>query len=217
MSLSGKTLKNSYIDLLQMDNSNSGVDTSAQTVTDGGGTKSCLQLSDDVVVIRPQNDNTTATLGVRASGGDSVLEVDTTNQLVRASGNVVNMQQHIFSWSHSNGMGQLAGYHYPFFATNGINFTADLSPINLSNGTDPATTLTFSNNAMSWHERFHYVTHAMSIESAIVRTTADAVTGDTVRYHIMSYDFTSGSSSVLTSGVLVAHTADITSAGYEQM
>ena len=127
------------------------------------------------------------------------------------------MQQHIFSWSVSNGMGLLAGYHYPFFATNGINFTADLSPINLSNGTDPATTLTFSNNAMSWHERFHYVTHAMSIESAIVRTTADAVTGDTVRYHIMSYDFTSGSSSVLTSGVLVAHTADITSAGYEQM
>ena len=38
MSLSGKTLKNSYIDLLQMDNSNSGVGTSARTIKDGGGT-----------------------------------------------------------------------------------------------------------------------------------------------------------------------------------
>ena len=47
MSLSGKTIKNSYVDLLQLDNSNSGIGTSVKQVKDGAGTSSSLLISDD--------------------------------------------------------------------------------------------------------------------------------------------------------------------------
>ena len=40
MSLTGKTLANTYKDLLQVDNSNSGIDSTAHTVKDGEGTSS---------------------------------------------------------------------------------------------------------------------------------------------------------------------------------
>ena len=40
MSLTNKTIANSYKDLLQMDNSNNGIDTSAKQVKDGEGTLS---------------------------------------------------------------------------------------------------------------------------------------------------------------------------------
>ena len=51
MSLTDKTIASSYIDILQMDNSNSGVSTALQVVKDGGGSLSALQISDDNVRI----------------------------------------------------------------------------------------------------------------------------------------------------------------------
>ena len=35
--------------------------------------------------------------------------------------------------------------------------------------------------------------------------------------HLFSYDFTSGSTSALTNGTLLAHNSDVTNAGYEQV
>ena len=45
---------------------------------------------------------------------------------------------------------------------------------------------------------------------------ADGATGDTTRMHLKSFDFTSGSTSCLTNGALLAHNTDITNAGNEQ-
>ena len=45
---------------------------------------------------------------------------------------------------------------------------------------------------------------------------ADASAGDTTRMHLFSYDFTSGSTSALTNGTLLAHNSDVTNAGSEQ-
>ena len=98
MSLSGKTIKNSYVDLLQLDNSNSGVPTSVTAIKDGAGSSTALQISDDNVRIIPQNDDTTTALDVRAKGsGNPVLSVDTSNELVSASGNIVNTQNAYFT------------------------------------------------------------------------------------------------------------------------
>ena len=47
----------------------------------------------------------------------------------------------------------------------------------------------------------------------------DAATGDTVRAHLMSYDVVTSAGSTggdLSSGAVIASSADITSAGYEQ-
>ena len=49
MSLTGKTKASSYKDILQMDNSNNGIDTTTRNVKDGEGTQSALNLSDDQI------------------------------------------------------------------------------------------------------------------------------------------------------------------------
>ena len=97
MSLSGKTLKDTYIDLLQLDNSNGGVSTSLKDVKDGGGSTSCLSVSDDALQIKPQNDDSIATFNIKTTGNSSVLSVNTSSEIVMASGNAVNTQFATFS------------------------------------------------------------------------------------------------------------------------
>tara|TARA_R110002096_G_scaffold1699_4_gene8940 strand:- start:865 stop:1449 length:585 start_codon:yes stop_codon:yes gene_type:complete len=56
-----------------------------------------------------------------------------------------------------------------------------------------------------------YVDAVYSLEGA------DTATGDTSRMHLYSYDFTSGSTSALTNGTLLAHNTDVNNAGSEQI
>ena len=56
----------------------------------------------------------------------------------------------------------------------------------------------------------------ISIDSVISIEGADNATGDTTRMHLFSYDFTSGSTSALSNGTLLAHNNDVTNAGSEQ-
>ena len=90
MSLTGKTLASTYKDILQMDNSNSGVDTTTRNIKDGEGTQSALSLSDDVVLVRPKNDDTTAAFSVLAKDATSLLAADSTNSKVTVLGNNVH-------------------------------------------------------------------------------------------------------------------------------
>ena len=62
-----------------------------------------------------------------------------------------------------------------------------------------------------------YVPDNISIDSVVSLEGADAATGDTTRFHLMSYTFNSGSTSCLTDGTLVAHNSDTTNAGSEQI
>ena len=91
-SLENKKISESYKDLLQVSNSNSGVDATLQTVEDGEGTSSSLKLSDRQAEVLPAADGT-AVFDVSKSDGTSILSVDTTNSKVIAteldiSGNV---------------------------------------------------------------------------------------------------------------------------------
>ena len=52
-SLTGKAPNDFYQDLLQMDNTNSGVSTGIQVIKDGGGSHSALCVSDDNVRVQP--------------------------------------------------------------------------------------------------------------------------------------------------------------------
>ena len=113
MSLTGKTLAGSYKDILQVDNSNSGIDTALRVIKDGEGTASCAYLSDDLLRVIPQNDDTNATLEVRTNSGTSVFKVDTTNQLVAASGNTVNTQYATFSIGYTEATNFVDDTHHP--------------------------------------------------------------------------------------------------------
>ena len=87
-------------------------------------------------------------------------------------------------------------------------------------GTDPATTFTTADGsgtrASDLVPVMWYVPDAISIDAVYGLEGADTATGDTTRMHLFSYTFTSGSTSALTSGTLLAHNNDITNAGSEQ-
>ena len=215
MSLSGKTLKDSYIDLLQLDDSNSGIGTSVKAIKDGAGANSALWISDDQVRIAPNNDDTTSALLVRKTSGQTVMQVDTTNELVYGSGNIVNTQYAHFSVVITHFSSASADTHYAVPYVNGNN-ASTTSYISLGTGTDPATSFTTSTDAHKLVPTMWYVPDNMTIDAVYSMEGADAATGDTTRMHLMSYDFTSGATSCLTNGTLVAHNSDVTNAGYEQ-
>ena len=219
MSLTGKTLSASYKDILQVDNSNNGVTTSVKTVKDGEGTASCISLSDDLLRIVPQNDDSGSTLEVRTNSGTQVLAVDTTNELVSASGNYVNTQYAHFGIGGIESPLFLDDTHHPIpFAS--ANYGAYLTPPAFGTSTDPATTFTTAEGdntrASDLVPVMWLVPDAISIDSVTSIEGADTATGDTTRMHLFSYTFTSGSTSALTSGTLLAHNSDTTNAGSEQ-
>ena len=219
MSLTGKTLAATYKDLLQCDNSNNGIDSGLRNIKDGEGTASSLWLSDDVVRVFPTNDNTTSAFNVRANGGGTVFAVDTTNELVSASGNYVNTQYAHFGIGGIESPLFLDDTHHPIpFAS--ANYGAYLTPPAFGTSTDPATTFTTAEGdntrASDLVPVMWLVPDAISIDSVTSIEGADTATGDTTRMHLFSYTFTSGSTSALTSGTLLAHNSDTTNAGSEQ-
>ena len=219
MSLTNKTIANSYKDILQVDNSNSGITTSLKTIKDGEGTSSVVSISDDSVSIVPVNDDTISTLRVRTNSGAVVLDVDTTNQLVVASGNNVNTQYATFSVGYTEASGFVDDTHHAITFQNANYGVAAFSPA-FGTGTDPATTFTTAEGngtrAGDLVPVLWYINDDISIDAIKSIEGADAATGDTTRMHLFSYDFTSGATSCLTNGTLLGHNSDVTNAGSEQ-
>ena len=221
MSLTGKTLANTYKDILQVDNSNNGVTTSLKSIKDGEGTTSCVSISDDQTLIKPQNDDTTTALDVQTTDATSVFEVDTTNQLVKASGNYVNTQYAHFGVNSTGSANFAINTHYALaHSSNYASSSNTTYPPAFGTGTDPATTFTTAEGngtrASNLVSTFWYVPDAITIDSVTSFEGADTATGDTTRMHLFSYTFTSGSTSALSSGTLLAHNSDVTNAGSEQ-
>ncbi len=98
--------------------------------------------------------------------------------------------------------------------------SADADSATLGTGTDPATSLTTADSADTdaaiWVPCMWYLPDNITIDSVTSIEGADNATGDTTRMHLMSYDFTSGSTSCLTNGTVLASNSDVTNAGSEQ-
>ena len=219
MSLSGKTPKDTFKDILQMDNSNNGIGTSLEYIKDGEGTASALLLSDDQLHIIPQNDDTTRAFRVNTTNGTEVLAVDTTNQLVKAPGNNVNTQYAQFNIGTTETT-QFADDTHQAIPFECANFSVSAYPPAFGTGTDPATTFTTEDtNGLRGGDIvpcLWYVQDAISIDAVVSLEGTDEPTGDVTRMHLFQYTFTSGSTSCLTEGALLAHNSDVTNAGSEQ-
>ena len=83
--------------------SNTGVDATTRAVQTGDGANTSLSISDDVLQVQPQNDNTTGAFLVKNQGGSNILAVDTTNSkvLTGASQVAANTQYANFGISSS--------------------------------------------------------------------------------------------------------------------
>ena len=217
MSFTGKSPSDTYKDILNIDNSNSGVDSTARTVKTADGSSSAMALSDRALIVKSNTNNVNA-LQVKNASDTAKFNVDTTNNQVKALGTHVNTQYQYFGGSLIHSTGASAGYHTLLQEGHGwLDATATIAPVNMGNGTDPATSLTFSDNAMNYIKFFWYVPANISIDAVTSLEAADAAAGDTTRFHLFEYDYTDGSASVLTNGTLVAHSADQVNAGREQL
>ena len=224
--LTGKSIASAYKSILRVDDDTNGIDTTLESITDGEGTATPLKISDDVVQILPNNDDTTGAFKVSSKGGTALLAVDSTNSVVKAGVGQFNVLTQYAYFGNDAGVtsSNAAGYHYPlnFSGAFGLGTAPVGDQVNhFGNGTDPATTFT---TADATDQKAHqligymmYVPDNISVDAVYSLEGADAATGDTTRFHLMSYTFNSGSTSCLTSGTLVAHSDDQVNAGSEQV
>ena len=200
-----------------VDNSNSGVDSTLRSVKTGEGSTTALSLSDRALKVKSVTDNTTA-LDIQNSAGTSKLAVDTTNNQVKALGTHVNTQYANFAVNVGSSPSFADDTHHPLPLF--TEYSDKSNPPAFGTGTDPATTFTTAEgNATRSSDLvpcLWYVSDAISIDAVYGLEGADTATGDTTRMHLFSYTFTSGSTSALTGGTLLAHNDDVTNAGSEQ-
>ena len=220
MSLTGKTPADTYKDITYVDNNNSGVDSTTRAIKTGNGSSTALGVSDRVLQVLPSTDNTT-TFRVRNAAGTSKLIVDTTNNTVKALGHHVNTQYAYFGIGSTEASSFATNTHQPVpFVTNAIGASVLQDNIAFGTDTEPATSFTTADGAntdasllvpVMW-----YVPDAISIDGVYSLEGLEAASTLTTRCHMYSYTFTSGSTSALTSGTLLAHNSDVTNAGSEQ-
>jgi hypothetical protein len=216
MSFTGKSLKDVYKDVLQTDNSNSGLSTTIKQIKCGDGDATALYLSTQNVKMQPASDSTTNTV-INDKDGNALVAVDSTNDLVKAGigQHTVNTQYAHFGIGSSVSAGFVANRHFAIPFEGCLPQSVFLG----GTGTDPDTSFTLSDEADDAVCCFWYVMDDITIDRIIWWSGADAATGDTTRTHLMSYTVDSGNSATsgdLSSGAVVAYSSDVTNAGYEQ-
>ena len=194
MSLTGKTKAASYKDILQMNNSNSGVDTTARTVVDGEGTASVISLSDDVLRIKPQNDDSLAVLSVRDKDNNLLLTVDSSNDVVKAGigQHIVNTQYAYFGVNVADSANFATNTHYPIpFNANGYGNGSPGNFPDFGTGTDPTLTFTTaeanSDRASDLVPVLWRVPDDITIDEIKHFEGSDTANGDDIKFSVMSY------------------------------
>jgi hypothetical protein len=179
------------------------------------------QIRDSYKSVLRVNDNTN---GIDSSlevvedgaGTDSPIKVSTTN--VTILDHQVNTQYAYFGITNGFDSPYAANTHYPIMF-NGQLLAAE-SDVDFGTGTDPDDTFTTADTDTQYAAHIvpllWRVPDDITIDSVTHVEGADNATGDTTRMHLKSFTFSSGSTSCLTAGALLAYNSDITSAGNEQ-
>ena len=217
-SFSNSTFSSFFNRILQVNQSgNNGCDTITRAVQTGDASNTSLSLSDDVLQVKPVNDNTTGTLVCQTSGSANILAVDTDNGIVKAGTGQVNCQTH-YAYFNINSGGDfppVADKHYmiPF----GNN--ADVQTVeDLGTGTNPDTSLAITVSADDLLQTLWYITDAIEIDSCKVFCGGDTSSTPALTFHLLKYDFDAGSSSSagdLSNGIVLGDNGSaLTSQGY---
>tara|TARA_R100000781_G_scaffold113196_1_gene81261 strand:+ start:1746 stop:2507 length:762 start_codon:yes stop_codon:yes gene_type:complete len=210
MSLTNKTVANTYKDLLHLDNSNSGITAAGKTVKDGDGTSSCLALGTNKITVRPSA-NSTSTVVIQNQSGDALLKVDGTNSLVSA-----NVTQKSINTQYLRFIAKSididSGTHI------GVSINPDVSGnITFGNSADPAAPA-INNNGDDWVHFLHYVDTNITVDSVNILVGGTAATGDSLNFHLCN--LATGDSTTIdewSSTTIVADQSSFTTtSGYEQ-
>ena len=189
--LEGKPFNSYFKNILTVDQStNTGIDNIERSIQDGAGNSSCTKISNDSLLIQPQDDDTVQVLLVKDAGGSVLFAVDSTNKSVK----VGTSQTHAATLFKEMGLYQFspasAGYHYPLIANRvGMQGAEALTSDNdWGNGTDPTTSLDVSGltdpeNAIA----VYWVLEAdITLDAVRYMVTSDDTV--TINMHLFVYD-----------------------------
>ena len=218
MSLTGKTLASTYKSLLRVNDDTNGIDASVENVTDGEGTASAISLSDDALKVTPQNDDTASTFRVTDKDNNSLLTVDSTNDVVKLGIGQHYANTNIKDWY------VLSAASLPSIADTWTALSLGgggrtIPPITFGTGSTPVTLYQISTTGDDVVGLFWYVPFNITIDSCHVWFGSSAATGDVVKFSIMDYAINTANGALggdLQGGVeTCVSPATITGAGYE--
>jgi hypothetical protein len=220
MSLTNKTIANTYRDILYVENNNTGIGGINKNVKTGNGANAALKLSKDSTTTKPTTAETTSAFRVQAYEGATLLQVDSTNTEVKALGQYVNTGVHQFMYSAVNAHPDTDDTWSALDAIGGGRFRG--GNIELGTGSSPATSYDVSggNQADDLVQSIWYVPFNISIDAVKVWFGQDDATGDIVKFSVMSYDISTANDATggdLSAGVEnCVSPSTISGAGYEQ-
>ena len=224
MSLTGKTKGETYKDLIHVDNSNNGVDGTLRSLRSDAA-ETPLKLSTSKVLIQSDTDSGSL-LQIKDSSGNIFFSIDSTNKNIFVGHNLnyVNTQFSHFGINSTDSANIDAGYHTPIPFIMGGNQSLTGDDNNWHNlfggGTEPATSATIDTEADDLVTSIMYVPANIYIDSVKIMVAGDTATGDTIRFHFMSFDMvtTDGSTAGnLSNGLVIGDHSDVTHDGYEQI
>ena len=208
-SKTGKTYASFYKNDLAIDQaSNTGVDTTVRKIQDGLGQDTVIALSDDQLVLKPVNDNTTGTMIAQTATGDTMFLIDTSNKRIICGANATNALTLVKEFGIYD-FSPTAGYHYPLIANTMFvptGATAFAGDNDWGNGADPATTLDVSGLTQQENAIAIYWFIHDDITLDEVRYIATADGSATLNFHLFGYTLdTSSNHGDLSAGTVHAN------------
>ena len=219
---SNKTFASYFKNILGIDQStNAGIATSSKRIQDGAGVNTAMKLSDDNLIVQPNNDDTTVAFGVANVANTQIFSVDTTNSKVLVGASAVSAttlfkEMGLYEFSPNS-----SGNHYPLIANNAFVGFATGTTINEAltydddwgNGVDPPTSvdvsgLTDPENAIAV---YWYLENNITLDSVRYMCRSDVAV--TLNFHLFSYDLdVSTNHGDLSNGVVNANAQETASA-----
>jgi len=187
-SLAGKSPANTYKSLLKVADETNGVSGTISNIEDGEGTTSSMQVSNSQFRVKP-NSNTTGTLQIKNSSNQSILQVDTSNSLVKVGTSQVSATTQLLTFSCFRLIPTGAGNHM-FVPVHGMAEFGTNQAQELPNGsgTNPNTTVDKTSSTDETVNMLFNVPFNMTIDAVKVFASTDQDTDCTLNYHVMSYD-----------------------------
>ena len=211
MAFTGKNHKNTYKDILNLDNSNGGQD-SILGVKDGEGVESSLKLGPSNTYVIPSA-NSTSTLKVTDSSTNPLLTVDGTDKIVKVNEtqSIANTQYLRFS---GNDIDVDAGTHWgvPLVAVPNaaVGFGTDVSPAY------PSTANRFDDLI----HVLHYVDTNITVDAVNILAGADSSSSGTMNFNLIALTTTDSTTidewGAGSPSVIFNQASATTNDGYEQ-
>lgn len=185
-SLAGKSPANTYKSLLKVADETNGVSGTISNIEDGEGTTSSMQVSNSQFRVKP-NTNTTGTLQIKNSSNESILQVDTSNSLVKVGTSQVSATTQLLTFSSYRIVPVSSGTHY-FVGLGSAEYQSHNAEVANGTGTDPSTTKDAGTSTQYLVTYLFPVPYNITIDSckALISTHSDA--DSTINVHLNSFD-----------------------------